>query len=72
MTRQYLDYKIHAEAVKAKVVVHNILTAVGAYEMPVFENRVKIQAEDLTTGVYFYTLYLDNVGVLTRKLFIRK
>ena len=69
----FIDYKLHNETMKAKVVVHNILgSAVGAYEMPVFENRVKVQAEELTSGVYFYTVYVDNIGVLTRKLVVRK
>jgi hypothetical protein len=58
---------------KAKVVIHNILgSQVGHYELPVFETKVKIQADELTSGVYFYTVYLDNIGVLTRKLVVRK
>ena len=58
---------------KAKVVIHNILgSPVGHYDLPVFETKVKIQAEELTAGVYFYTVYLNNVGVLTRKLVVRK
>lgn len=69
----FIDYRIYNEQLKAKVVIHNILgVAVGNYEMPVFENRVKIQADEFTSGVYFYTLYLDNVGVLTRKMVVRK
>jgi hypothetical protein len=69
----FIDYRIHGEMIKAKVVIHNILgSSVGQYELPVFESKIKIQAEDLTPGVYFYTVYLDNVGVLTRKLVVRK
>jgi hypothetical protein len=69
----FIDYRIHNEIVKAKVVIHNILgSSVGQYELPTFESKVKIQAEDLTPGVYFYTVYLDNIGVLTRKLVVRK
>lgn len=69
----FIDYRIYNEQLKAKVVIHNILgVAVGNYEMPVFENKVKIQADDFVSGVYFYTLYLDNVGVLTRKMIVRK
>lgn len=69
----YLDYRLSDEAIKAKVVIHNILgSPVGDYEMHASETRVKIQADDLSSGVYFYTIYLDNVGVLTRKLVVRK
>jgi hypothetical protein len=69
----YLDYRLTDEAVKAKVVIHNILgSPVGDYEMLSSETRVKIQADGLSSGVYFYTIYLDNIGVLTRKLVVRK
>lgn len=69
----YLDYKLTDENVKAKVVIHNILgSPIGEHEMPSTDTRVNIQAESLSSGVYFYTIYLDNVGVLTRKLVVRK
>jgi hypothetical protein len=69
----YIDYKIHNESVKAKVIIHNILgRTMNETELPVFETKIKLQAEELTTGIYFYTLYLDNDGVLTRKLIVRK
>lgn len=69
----FIDYRIYNEMLKAKVVIHNILgSTVGHYDLPVFESKVKIQAEELTPGVYFYTVYLDNIGVLTRKLIVRK
>ncbi len=69
----FIDYTIHNEAVKAKVVIHNILgRTMNETELPTSETRMKIQADELTTGIYFYTLYLDNNGVLTRKLIVRK
>ena len=68
-----IDYSIHNELVKVKVVIHNILgKALGDYELPVFDNKVKILAEELPAGVYFYTLYVNNEGVFTRKLIVRK
>jgi hypothetical protein len=69
----FIDYKIHNESVKAKVVIHNILgSSIGDHELPNSENRIKITTDDLTSGIYFYTVYLDNNGVLTRKLIVRK
>jgi len=69
----FVDYQIHNDAIKAKVVVHNILgSPVGNYDLPFSDLKVKIQTEELPPGVYFYTLYLDNDGVLTRKLIVRK
>ncbi|HEY5825798.1 MAG TPA: T9SS type A sorting domain-containing protein [Cyclobacteriaceae bacterium] len=69
----FVDYQIHNEAIKAKVVVHNILgSPIGNYDLPFSDLKVKIQTDELPAGVYFYTLYLDNDGVLTRKLIVRK
>ena len=69
----FIDYKIHNESMKAKVVIHNILgSSIGDYELPNSESRIKITTDDFTSGVYFYTVYLDNNGVLTRKLIVRK
>jgi len=69
----YIDYRIHNDAVKAKIVIHNILgRSMSENELSYFETRAKIQADELAAGIYFYTLYLDNDGVLTRKLIVRK
>lgn len=69
----FIEYRIINESIKANVVIHNILgMPMGDYELPSFETRVKLYTEDLAPGVYFYTLYLDNDGVLTRKLIVRK
>lgn len=69
----FIDYKIHTEAVKAKIILHNVLgKPMGDYELPHTETKVKILADELVPGIYFYTLYLDNNGILTRKLVVRK
>lgn len=68
----YVNYKILNDKIKAKIIVHNILgSAVGEYELPVVESKVKIRGEDLNSGIYFYTLYIDNEGVMTRKLIVK-
>lgn len=69
----FIDYRLHNENVKAKIVIHNILGSImSENELPPSETRSKIQTYDLAAGIYFYTLYLDNNGVLTRKLIVRK
>lgn len=68
-----VDYNLLDRDVKAKVVIHNVLGSIMAeYELPYLENKVKIQTGEYNAGVYFYTLYLDNDGVMTRKLIVRK
>jgi len=68
-----IDYKISNDLVKAKIVLHNVLgKPLGDYELSSEDTRIKIQTDDLPTGVYFYTLYLNNNGVFTRKIMVRK
>ena len=68
----HIDYRLLTDKVKAKIVIHNILgSALSEYELPYLDNRVKIRADEFTAGIYFYTLYLDNEGVMTRKLIVK-
>lgn len=68
-----IDYKLHDDRVKTKIVVHNLLgNALSEYELPFSETSVKIKAEQLSSGIYFYTLYIENEGVITRKLIVKK
>lgn len=69
----FVEYSIIDPQVKAKIILHNILgNAIDDYPLPASENKVKIRADALTSGIYFYTLYIDDEGVVTRKLIVRK
>lgn len=69
----YINYVKLNDDVEAKIVIHNILgNPIDEYSLPSGENKVKIRAESLSAGIYFYTLYLDNEGVMTRKLIVKK
>lgn len=73
VTSARIDYDIHQEHVKAKIIIHNILgSPLSAYDLLPSQNSVKIEAEQLNTGIYFYTLYVNNESVLTRKLMVKK
>lgn len=68
-----VDYEITNPDVKAKIVLHNVLgSMVGEFELPVLEKELKISATEYNPGVYFYTLYLDGDGMVTKKLVIRR
>lgn len=68
-----IEYKIYNDLLKAKIVVHNILgRSMNEYELAASDTRVKIFVDDFAPGVYFYTLYVNNSGVLTRKILVRK
>jgi Secretion system C-terminal sorting domain len=69
----FIEYRLHNDVVKAKMVIHNILgSSVNDLSLSYNETKVKIEASDMSPGVYFYTVYLDNIGVLTRKLIVRR
>ena len=69
----FINYEMTNDEVKAKIIIHNILgNLIDEYDLPSAENRVKIRAESMSAGIYFYTLYLDNEGVITRKLIVKK
>jgi hypothetical protein len=68
-----IDYTLLNEHVKAKISLHNILgNVMEEYPLPYSENKVKIHAESMNAGIYFYTLYIDGEGLITRKIIIRK
>jgi len=69
----YMDYRIHNESITAKVVIHNILgRPISQYDLSSMEDHVKFQSDEFVSGIYFYTVYVNGNGVLTRKLIIRK
>lgn len=69
----YMDYHLHNESATAKVVIHNILgQAISEFDLSPLEDRAKIHSDEFVSGIYFYTVYVNNNGVLTRKLIIRK
>lgn len=69
----FINYDMLTDDVQAKIVIHNILgNAIDEYSLPASENKVKIRTESMNAGIYFYTLYLDNEGVVTRKVIVKK
>ena len=69
----YIDYRILNDQINAKITLHNILgNVLGEYELPSLENKVKVRTETLSSGIYFYTLYIDNEAVMTRKIVVKK
>jgi hypothetical protein len=69
----YIDYELYNDKKSAKILIHNILgTPLGEQELPANDTRTKILTEDLSPGIYFYTVYLDNEGLITRKMVVRR
>lgn len=72
-TYAIINYAINDPETQAKVMLHNVLgSVVGTYDLPVLENVLKIETKEFNPGVYFYTLFIDGDGILTKKLIIRE
>ena len=66
-------YKLNNDVVQAKILVHNILgNIIEEYALSSMEPLIRINTEALSAGIYFYTLYVENEGVMTRKLIVKK
>lgn len=69
----YIDYELYNDKKSAKILIHNILgTPLGEQDLPANDTRAKILTEELSPGIYFYTVYLDNEGLITRKMVVRR
>lgn len=67
------DYHLKDESQDAKIIIHNVLGSVaGEYQLSPYEHQLKVSVEQFNPGVYFYSLYIDNEGVATKKLVVRK
>ena len=67
------DYNLKDDSKEAKIIIHNVLGSIaGEYQLSPYEHQLKISVEQFNPGVYFYSLYIDNEGVATKKLVVRK
>lgn len=66
-------YKILNDRVSARIRLHNLLgNVVADYELSPADTQLLLRVDDLSEGIYFYTLYLEGESVVTRKLIIKK
>lgn len=69
----FIDYQVTSDATEAKIVIHNLLgNPVEEIYLPAGGSKAKIRVENLSAGVYFYTLYVNNEAVLSRKFVVKK
>ncbi|MDH5475554.1 MAG: T9SS type A sorting domain-containing protein [Cyclobacteriaceae bacterium] len=69
----FFDYQITNPEIETKILIHNVLgSVVGEFVLNPLEKELKIPVIEYNPGVYFYTLYIDGDGVITKKLVIRR
>ena len=66
----YIKYQIN-EDIQAKITIRNLLgRVVGEYELPKNQTKIKINTNELESGVYFYTLSIGHKTLKAKKLIV--
>lgn len=69
----FFNYTLSSKKKNAKIIIHNVLGSIIAeYDLPSYESRIKITTSELNSGVYFYTLKVDNDNLITKKLVVKR
>ena len=68
-----LDYNLGKDVKEAKVTIYNVLgAAMQEVELTRKEIQVQVPVGKLGPGLYFYTVSIDGVNELTKRLVIRR
>lgn len=67
------DYKIKKQGAQAKIAINSFIgNPVAEYTLDPERASLVINVSDLNPGVYFYTLFVDNKNIVTKKLVVKK
>ncbi|OYX12953.1 MAG: hypothetical protein B7Z16_16240 [Algoriphagus sp. 32-45-6] len=68
-----LDYEVVNPKAKAKITINSFIgNPIAEYELDPNRTSLVINVSDFQPGVYFYTLFVDNKNVVTKKLQVKK
>jgi hypothetical protein len=68
-----IDYVIKNPAAKAKISINSFIgNPVTEYILDPNQKTLTINVGDFNPGVYFYTLFVDNKNIVTKKLVVKK
>lgn len=68
-----LDYQLVSPKAKAKITINSFIgNPIAEYELDPERNSLVINVSEFQPGVYFYTLFVDNKNVVTKKLQVKK
>jgi len=67
------DYEFKNSKIKARIAINSFIgNPVAEYELDPTRKSLMINVSDFNPGVYFYTLFLDNKNIVTKKLVVKK
>ncbi|WP_291781957.1 T9SS type A sorting domain-containing protein [Cecembia sp.] len=68
-----IDYEFKNPNASAKISINSFIgNPVAEYELDPLQRTLVINVADLNPGVYFYTLFVDNKNIVTKKLVVKK
>lgn len=68
-----LDYRLKNTNAQAKIAINSFIgNPVAEYQLDPDRNSLVINVSDFNPGVYFYTLFVDNKNIVTKKLVVKK
>lgn len=68
-----LDYELVNPNAKARIAINSFIgNPIAEYELDPQRNSLMINVSNFQPGVYFYTLFVDNKNVVTKKLQVKK
>lgn len=69
----FMNYNMLEPDANVKIGIHNVLgSVVKEYQLESFESKARIETSELNSGVYFYSITVDNETVLIKKFVVRK
>ncbi|PZX50700.1 putative secreted protein (Por secretion system target) [Algoriphagus ratkowskyi] len=67
------DYNIKNQSVKARIAINSFIgNPIADYDLDPDRNALVINVSDYNPGIYFYTLFLNNKNIVTKKLVVKK
>jgi hypothetical protein len=68
-----IDYEYKNPNASAKNTINSFIgNPVAEYTLDPTQKNIVINVSDLNPGVYFYTLFVDNKNIVTKKLVVKK
>lgn len=68
-----MEYRLKPYQTNAKIVLQNVLgSKLKEYNLDPKDNKLRLLTENMSPGIYFYTLFIDEEGLATRKLIVKR
>jgi hypothetical protein len=68
-----IDYTIKNPKAVVKISINSFIgNPVAEYQLDPLQKSLVINVADFNPGVYFYTLFVDNKNIVTKKLVVKK